>query len=211
MTKYLRRLTDAALLLLFLAALAYTWTGYTLHVWAGWLWLAAVVLHGVLNKPWYQNIFRGAYSPRRIFILTLNMLLWVCTAGLFVSGLYMAYGTLNVAQATLMRQIHVGCAWWLFLLCGVHAGLHGAILSNAFKKIPFPLFAVKYTLWAAGLLFAGWGLLGFIRLRLWNKLLFQNSFGSWEDSLTGFIAAACGLFMLFAAPAHLLMQQGGRK
>ncbi len=211
MTKYLRRLTDAALLLLFLAALTYTWTGYTLHVWAGWLWLAAVVLHGVLNKPWYQNIFRGAYSPRRIFILTLNMLLWVCTAGLFVSGLYMAYGTLNVAQAALMRQIHVGCAWWLFLLCGVHAGLHGAILSNVFKKIPFPRFAVKYTLWAAGLLFAGWGALGFIRLRLWNKLLFQNSFGSWEGSLTGFIAAACGLFMLFAAPAHLLMQQGGRK
>ncbi len=211
MTKCLRRLTDAALLLLFLAALAYTWTGYTLHVWAGWLWLAAVVLHGVLNKPWYQNIFRGAYSPRRVFILTLNMLLWVCTAGLFVSGLYMAYGTLNVAQAALMRQIHVGCAWWLFLLCGVHAGLHGAILSNVFKKIPFPRFAVKYTLWAAGLGFAAWGALGFIRLRLWNKLLFQNSFGSWEGSLTGFIAAAGGLFMLFAAPAHLLMQQGGRK
>lgn len=205
-------MTDAALLLLFLAALAYTWTGYALHVWAGWLWLAAFVLHGVLNKNWYLGIFRGAYSPRRVFILTLNMLLWICTAGLFVSGLYMAYGTLNVTQAALMRQIHVSCAWWLFLLCAAHAGLHGTILANALQKIPFPRGGtVKYALWAAGLGCAAWGVLGFIRLRLWNKLLFQNSFGFWEGSLTGFIVAACGLFMLFAALTYLLIQKGESK
>ena len=205
-------MTDAALLLLFLAALAYTWTGYALHVWAGWLWLAAVVLHGVLNKNWYLGIFRGAYSPRRVFILTLNMLLWICTAGLFVSGLYMACGALNVTQAALMRQIHASCAWWLFLLCAAHAGLHGRILANARQKIPFlRRRAGKYTLRAAALLFAAWGALGFIRLRLWDKLFFESSFGFWDGSAAGFLAASAGIFWLFAAGTYLMMPRGESK
>ena len=91
-------------------------------------------------------------------------------------------------------------------------GLHGTILANAFKKIPFLCRrAGKYTLWAAALLFAAWGALGFIRLRLWDKLFFEFSFGFWDGSAAGFLAASAGIFWLFAAGTYLMMQRGESK
>lgn len=204
--RLLKIVTDVFLTLLLLATLAYPWTGHRLHAWVAYSWALAVLLHGICNRGWYASLLRGAYSPRRILTLVLAVLLWVCTLGVLVSGVGMAHFRHAVGSALFWRQIHIGCAYWLLVLCGLHAGLHMQAWAASLAQKAFFIKIKKYLAvlaWAA----AAGGLWAAGRLDIGPVLLFSSPFAA--DGTTWYLLAVqtAAVFWLCAFAAHILTRR----
>ena len=134
-----RRILDAAMVLLLPLLMAYSLIGEAFHEVAGTLMLVLFILHHWLNRKWWKSLFRGKYSPQRVFQTALNLLLllfMICQplCGILMSKhLYTFLPTDGVSSV--VRAIHLPLANWGFVLMSLHAGTHlGAMLPKGRKK-----------------------------------------------------------------------------
>lgn len=200
----IKRLTDAALFVSLTAVFLYPWTGETGHYAWGFAWLTVLLLHNGLNYAWYRALPKGNYSPRRFLTSALVFVLWAAVLGVFVSGVKLAWGNGGLAA----RQLHVSCAYWLLLLSGVNVGLHGALFTSRLKRCAAAfVWACRVISWT-GCLF---GIYAFIRMNVWEKLIFRRSFGGALDGCFVTAVALSALFWLAAAAAYYLMKTGEKK
>ncbi len=116
------------LTVLLLYLMAFQVTGDVLHEWLGIGMTVILIFHHILNCKWYKSIFKGKYSPYRIVMTAVNLLLLVSIALTALSGMSMSghavafmYGLINVMTA---RKLHLAMSYWSFILMGVHIGLH---------------------------------------------------------------------------------------
>ena len=198
--------TDAVILGLLITVLAFPWTGHRTHAWAAYGWAVVVLLHGIWNRKWYAALWRGAYDWRRMIGTLLAVLLWLAALGAVLSGVCLAHFRQELGHALWWRQLHIGCAYWLLVLCGLHFGLHIETLAAplrqkmCFIKIRKVLPWLGAVLAAAGL-WAGW------RLAVEPALLFGSSFvpngGSWYC----FAAQAVAVFWLCAFAAYVFTRR----
>jgi hypothetical protein len=90
--------------------------------------LALFILHHVLNRRWYGGLFRGKYTPRRVFQTALDTLLLVFMIMQPVSGILMSrylYTFISIpGGAAWARRLHLILAYWGFVLMCLHAGTH---------------------------------------------------------------------------------------
>lgn len=120
--------------------MAYSLIGEAFHEVAGTLMLALFILHQRMNRAWWKNLFKGQYSPQRIFQTALNLLLLIFMiaqplCGILISKhLYTFLPTDGVSSVA--RAIHLPLANWGFVLMSLHAGTHlGAMLPKEKKAI----------------------------------------------------------------------------
>ena len=59
----IKRIIDAAMLLLLPVLMAEILTGQWLHEWLGTGMVVLFILHHILNFGWMRNLFKGTYSP----------------------------------------------------------------------------------------------------------------------------------------------------
>ena len=123
-----RRILDAAMLLLLPMLMAYSLIGEAFHEAAGTLMLALFLLHHGINREWWKSLFRGQYSPQRVFQTTLNLslLLFMIVqplCGILMSKHLFAYLP-TAGMASVARTIHLPLAYWGFVLMSLHAGTH---------------------------------------------------------------------------------------
>ena len=134
-----RKILDAAMVLLLPLLMAYSLIGEAFHEVAGTLMLALFILHHWMNRTWWKNLFKGQYSPQRVFQTVLNLLLLIfmivqplCSI-LISKHLYTFLPTDGVSSVA--RAIHLPLANWGFVLMSLHAGTHlGAMLPKGRKK-----------------------------------------------------------------------------
>ena len=119
--------------------MAYSLIGEAFHEVAGTLMLALFILHHWMNRAWWKNLFKGQYSPQRVFRTALNLLLllfMICQplCGILMSKhLYTFLPTEGVSS--IARAIHLPLANWGFVLMSLHAGTHlSAMLPKGRKK-----------------------------------------------------------------------------
>lgn len=119
--------------------MAYSLIGEAFHEVAGTLMLALFILHHWMNRAWWKNLFKGQYSPQRVFQTALNLLLllfMICQplCGILMSKhLYTFLPTDGVSSVA--RAIHLPLANWGFVLMSLHAGTHlSAMLPKGRKK-----------------------------------------------------------------------------
>ena len=62
-----RRIIDTAMVLLLPLLMAYSLIGEAFHEVAGTLMLVLFLLHHWMNRAWWKNLFKGRYSPQRVF------------------------------------------------------------------------------------------------------------------------------------------------
>lgn len=74
-----RWIVDAAMVLLLPVLMAYSLVGEALHEVVGTLMLVLFLLHHWLNRAWLKGLFRGRYTPRRVFQTAINLLLLTLT------------------------------------------------------------------------------------------------------------------------------------
>ena len=119
--------------------MAYSLIGEAFHEAAGTLMLVLFILHHRMNRAWWKPLFKGQYSPQRVFQTILNLLLLVFMivqplCGILMSKhLYTFLPTDGISSVA--RAIHLPLANWGFVLMSLHTGTHlGAMLPKSRKR-----------------------------------------------------------------------------
>jgi hypothetical protein len=133
-----RLIIDLAMTILLLCAFAYRITGDAAHEWIGVSVFVLFIAHNIINQKWYKNIFKGAYTMRRIVMTAVNLSLALTMATLIITGLLLSrtvLAFLHLSGGMALRQIHTTAAYWGLLLIAVHIGLHWGMFINAARSM----------------------------------------------------------------------------
>ncbi len=108
--------------------MAYSLIGESFHEVVGTMMLALFLLHHWMNRTWWKNLFKGHYSPQRVFQTVLNLLLLFFMIVQPMCGILMSkhlYAFLPTdGLSSVVREIHLPLANWGFVLMSLHAGTH---------------------------------------------------------------------------------------
>ncbi|MDV3427063.1 MAG: DUF4405 domain-containing protein [Bacillota bacterium] len=178
---------DIVMTLLLLFLMAFHITGDSLHEWLGVGMFILFIVHHILNKTWYQNIFRGKYTAFRVLQAIVNTLIFVSMIGLMVSGIMLSryvftflpiYGGMSFA-----RKLHLLSSYWGFILMALHLGLHwGMLMKMAGKATKITSLSHKYkaALPRLGILIAAYGLYAFINRGLGSYMFLKKQYVFWN-------------------------------
>ena len=86
----LKLLVDMVMTALLPCQMAYMLIGETAHEWMGTAMLVMFIVHNILNRKWYGNLFKGRYSAGRVLRIGVNFMVFLSMAGLMVSGIILS-------------------------------------------------------------------------------------------------------------------------
>lgn len=211
--------TDLAMTVILLLLMTYELIGQAVHEWLGITIFALYILHHILNGGFYKSIFKGKYSPIRIFQIILFVGIMLTMLGAAVSGVIISRHALNFLPISggrsFGRTLHMISAYWGFILMSLHLGFHWIIILNAARKVVVKL-PVKWTLRVIGTAIAGYGVYAFIKRELAQYLLLKTQFVffDFEEPLIIFILDYLSIMGLFVFAGHyisLLLRRVGKK
>lgn len=150
-----------------LLLMTYELIGEAMHEWIGIGMFALFIIHHILNRKWSRSVFKGKYTPFRIWQTVLVVGILLTMAGSMYSGVILSkHALLFVSiqgRRAFAREIHMVSAYGGFVLMSLHLGLHwGMMLRMAgwiVKKAPA---AAKWPLRGIAALMAGYGTQTFV-------------------------------------------------
>ncbi len=152
------------------------------HEIAGTLMFICLGIHTWLNWPWYKGMLKSSYTPMRVLILAVAILLWLDMVALFVSSLAISYYVFRYVPSlvgiSLGRMMHLAASYWAIVLMGIHLGLHWSKFISRFT-VDRHSFTGK-VLRIMGMLAALYGLYSFWQLGWWDYLWLDVQFVSFE-------------------------------
>ena len=171
---------DILMTLALLFLMGYQFWGDVAHEWAG---AGMFLLHHILNRQWYRNLFRGRFTPSRGLLLVIDLLLFLSILGLMVSGILLSnhvfafldlHGGLSFA-----RLLHMAASHWGFVLMALHLGMHWGLFVGLAKKAlrlrqPARIRRVLLPIIGGGI--AAYGLTALIRRDLLTYMLVRTQF-----------------------------------
>ncbi len=204
-----RLAVDAALFALLLFLMSYPLTrGLLRHGVCGCLMLGLVAVHQLLNLGWYRSLPRGRWNARRAIVTAADTGLILASTALVASSLAMAGEVFAFAPFPMTywgRGLHHAATAWIFVLVGVHLGLHGDSLWHAAIRAAGRAWPV-----VSGLLLAA-GLLAFIDSGMGSDMLMSDDPRPRPDGMPSFLLRHAGTLLLFGLAARLLLQGFSRK
>ena len=212
-------IVDGLMTLALLFLMGYQLWGEAAHEWAGAGMLILFLAHHILNRNWYQNLFKGRFTPMRVFQICVDMLLLIAMLAQMYSGIVMsrhvfAFLPIDGGMA-LARRLHILGAYWGFLLMSVHLGLHWNLFLGLAKRKTGawkPSKIRRLVLFLIGLLIAAYG--AFVLMdRDFPTYLFLRSefvFLDYEEPIWSFYLDYICLMELWVFLAHYL-SKGLRK
>jgi hypothetical protein len=217
--KTLRILLDLAMTILLLCAFAYRITGDAAHEWIGVSVFVLFIVHNIINRKWYKNIFKGAYSMRRITMTIINLLLALTMAVLIITGLLQSrtvLAFLHLPGGMLLRQIHTTAAYWGLLLIGAHVGLHWGMFINAARnmaKITHENRGRKIFARILAFLFIAFGVWSFFDRDMFAKLFQGFSFDYWNEErpVAFFFAVMLSIMGIYVFITYSILKLSERK
>ena len=166
-----------------LILMGYAFWGDVAHEWAGAGMFLLFLLHHILNGNWYKSLFKGGYTPLRVFRLIVDVLVFLAMIGLMVSGIMLSnyvFSFLNIRGGmSFARLLHMAASHWGFVLMALHLGLHWSMLLGMAGKVmkvrqTSRLRKVLLSIVGAGI--AVYGLMVFIRRDLLTYMLLKTQF-----------------------------------
>ena len=175
---------DVLMTIALLFLMGYQFWGEAAHEWIGAGMFVLFIGHQICNLNWYKNLFRGNYTPMRIFqtainLLTLVAMLMQIYSGIILSRHVFAFLPIQGGMA-LARRLHILGSYWGFLFMSLHLGLHWGMILNVTAKIrkrskaDGSKFAVVPFL--AGAAVAAYGLVVFIKRDFLDYMLLKSEF-----------------------------------
>lgn len=128
-----RAALDIAMVALLLFQMTRQFLPGAMHEVTGVAFAVLVVAHNVLNRRWYASLLRGPWTLRRAVPAAVNAVLVLVCLGAVACGLGMsgvAVGLGVAGHAVVLRSVHMTLVHWLFVLAGVHLGLHARQLAR---------------------------------------------------------------------------------
>lgn len=204
----MRHIVDMCMIVALPLLMAYELIGRATHEWLGMAMVALVIIHQILNRAWYKNIFRGRYNAARIATLIMDFGLVALMILQAVSGIAMARHVPNVLpdmmRRSVARTIHMTCAYWLFALMCVHAGFHmGAMFSRMKKRMKPAVFTgLRIGAWAIVV----YGCYAFVKRQLPGYMFMQIRFAffDYEEPLVFFFGDYLAIMALFLFIGYML-------
>ena len=167
-------LMTAALVLL----MSYSLLGEAAHEWIGIAMLVLFVTHHVLNRRWFRGLFKGKYTPFRVFQTALVLLIFAGMIGSAVSGAVLSRYALDFLPIrggrAWARVVHMLCAYWGFVLMSLHLGLHWNMMLAKMRKTTSE--TRTWLLRFVALAVALYGIYAFAKQDILNYLLLRNHF-----------------------------------
>lgn len=206
-----RWITDLVLTAILLLLMAYSLVGEAVHEWLGLVMLALIVLHHIWNHVWYKGLGKGRMSIYRAAQTLLTFLLLLSVIGSLFSGLVLSQYVLDFFPLDWgqgwARTIHLPCAFWSFLLMGLHLGLHWSGVMGQVRRIAGlsgPSRARKTVLRLLGAAIACCGLLAFFHSGFVDYLLLRTHFLFFPpgQSAVGFLTEHLAILGLFVWIGH---------
>ena len=100
--------------------------------------LVLFLAHHILNRGWYKSLFKGRYTPMRVFQVLVDMLLLAAMAAQMYSGIAMSRHVFTFLPVdggmALARRLHILGAYWGFILMSVHLGMHWNLFLGMARK-----------------------------------------------------------------------------
>ena len=163
MRKVLRYAMILSLVFLCGSGLSLSRTESFLHEYFGMGMLICVIIHLAMNCRWFSGLFKNKYRTSRILITVIDLMLIIAvflimTSSLTISGYIFSF--LKLKGTLWGRRIHLVMTAWLFVLCGIHYGMH----LKTGKRNPF-LYALAIC-----------GAVSFVICRFYERLFLINEF-----------------------------------
>jgi len=171
---------DIAMLVMLLCAYALQIIGETVHIWIGIVTFCLFAIHIFINRNWFKNIFKEKYTPRRIVMTAVNILLALAMVTLMITGILEACWDASFLQfegEITLRQLHTTTAYWFLPLIGVHIGFHWEMFTKFIGKNFFLITAIRIL----ACLFTAFGVWSFFDRDMFAKLFFGFSFDYWPS------------------------------
>ena len=205
-----QRLTiDAAMIVLFVTALAFRATGGVIHEWAGAGFILLFAAHTAVNLGWYRSLFKGRHGVRRMLGAMTNMallfsMLTVCVTGIMQSR--HIFGPAHHFDGASLHALHSLASYWSMVFIGIHTGLHWDMIMGFLSKSTRgakKAGALPMT-WMAALLVIPGGVWAWFDRVMGSKLFLGYSFDFWDPSrpLALFYAANLAIIGLYAVIAY---------
>lgn len=132
------RAIDIIMIAVMLFLMAMQVTKQEIHEWLGIGMFVLVIAHHILNRKYYAAVFKGKYTPLKVFMLIVNTALLLRFIATPMTGMLMSrYATpfLNsVIGTAIPRKLHLMLTYWSFVLMGMHSGLHLGIITAKLKN-----------------------------------------------------------------------------
>lgn len=204
---------DLCMTLLLLFLMGYQLWGEAAHEWAGAGIFLLFFLHQWLNRSWYQNLFRGKYSPMRCVMLVVNLLLLAVMFSLMFSAVVLSRYVFSFVpvhtMTSLARKLHMAGAYWSFVLMALHLGLHwnmilGMIARMQKKPDGVPGRRTEHIWTGAAACAAAYGIYVFVKRDLFTYLFLRTEFVflDYGESKILFYVDYLAMMVLFVFVAH---------
>jgi hypothetical protein len=207
MKQTLRIALDIAMTVLLLCAYACRITGVTIHKWGSIVLSVLFAVHIFINRHWLTNIFKGSYTPRRIIMTAVNVVIAITATTMLITGILEAVWSpdfLFVESRITIREIHTTAAYWFLSLIGVHLGLHWGLFSKFISRNRL-IIAIMRIL---ALLFATFGVWSFFDRDMYAKMFLGFSFDYWpeERPVIFFFVQTLSVMGVFVITIYYLMK-----
>lgn len=125
--KKIKLVIDILMIILFLLLMYNQITGIFTHEILGVSIFVLFIIHQILNINYYKGLFKGKYSKLRIAYTIIDTLLLLMMIIMIVSALMISqniFNFMNLTNDTLGRELHIISAYTIYMLIGLHIGLH---------------------------------------------------------------------------------------
>lgn len=210
-TKQVLKICIDVLMTVFLLLLVpYSLVGDEAHEYIGVGIFILFVLHISLNRRWLCCIFKGRYSWIRAVQTMINLAIFACMLGSMLTGIVLSNYIFSQLQFNdlfeLANAIHMFCAFWGFILIGVHLGMNWSfVVSKISKTINTPSVLVK-ALKILVLALAIYGIFAFYNRGVFDYLFLRTHFLNvdFNDTLATYMFDYVSIMVLFGVVGYHL-------
>lgn len=214
MLKKTKIMVDGIMIIILLLLMCYQRIGAMTHEWLGVMMFVLFFMHQVLNRKWYQAIFKGKYTFLRKLQLITNGLLIVCMFSLLFSGIILSryvFSFMNInGMRSLARNMHMLASNWSFVLISIHIGLHGSVVAYKLKD---KSKTITRFLMIISILIALYGVYALVDRDVLSYMLLQVQFAfyDFEEPVILLIMDYFSIMFLFAVISYNLTKLKNKK
>ena len=171
--KIIKIIIDTAMIILLPLLMAYSLIGETAHEWLGLFMFLLFILHHSMNPAWLRMLFKGRYTPLRIYITGINFLLLIVMFLQPISGILLSKHIFHFSGfggISLARTVHLLLAYWGFILMSIHVGNHAGVHRMRKKR------GVAFLLWTAAIAVSIYGAYAFANHDIASYLFLKEWF-----------------------------------
>lgn len=159
--------------------MAYQLVGETVHEWIGGIMFLLFLLHHSLNLQWIKNLLKGRYSPYRVLVTMVDLLLLAVMMALPFSGMIMSKHVFVFLpfnrKIPAARITHLLASYWGFVLMSFHLGLHWNMMTGKLRQKITGQRTWRFMRFGAALLVL-YGIYAFYKRRLGYYMLLVETF-----------------------------------